>query len=67
MNRKNCDWIVDCVSSILVSPRWEAEVLSFIDENCIIFDNEEENKLQFTNVHRDFIDLVDSVLKESIG
>jgi hypothetical protein len=59
-------WIIDCVASILASPRWEAEVLSFVDENCIIFDSEEENKLQFMTVHREFINLVDNVLRERL-
>lgn len=25
--------------------------MSFLDENCLIFDNEEENKLEFTIIH----------------
>jgi len=25
--------------------------MSFIDENCIVFDNEEENKLEYTTIH----------------
>ena len=24
--------------------------MSFIDENCVIFDNEEENKIEYTDV-----------------
>ena len=26
--------------------------MSFIDEHCIVFDNEEENKLVFTDIHK---------------
>ena len=25
--------------------------MSFLDDNCIIFDNEEENKLEYTQIH----------------
>lgn len=25
--------------------------MSFLDENCIIFDTEDENKLEYTTVH----------------
>lgn len=25
--------------------------MSFLDENCIIFDNDDENKLEYTTVH----------------
>jgi hypothetical protein len=66
MNTCNYKWIIDCVASTLASPRWEAEVLSFIDEKCIIFDNEEENQLQYTQIHQDFVVLVDAVLRERL-
>ena len=26
--------------------------MSFIDENCIVFDSEEENKLSYTDTHK---------------
>jgi hypothetical protein len=25
--------------------------MSFLDENCLIFDNEEENRLEYTSIH----------------
>lgn len=25
--------------------------MSFLDENCIIFDNDDENKLEYTSIH----------------
>lgn len=25
--------------------------MSFLDENCIVFDNEDENKLEYTAIH----------------
>jgi len=25
--------------------------MSFLDENCLIFDTEEENKLEYTGIH----------------
>lgn len=25
--------------------------MSFLDENCLVFDNEEENKLEYTQIH----------------
>jgi len=36
--------------------------MSFIDEYCIIFDNEEENKLEFTNLHNDFKKIVEELM-----
>lgn len=31
--------------------------MQFLDENCIVFDSEEENKLEYTGIHkvRDFV------------
>jgi len=36
--------------------------MSFLDEYCIIFDNEEENKLEYTSIHNDFKRLVDELI-----
>jgi len=38
--------------------------MSFIEENCIFFDNDEENKLEYTQLHSDFKKLVDELLCE---
>jgi len=45
------DWFFDMIIGFLRSPRWKAPVMSFLDEHCIVFDNEEENKLEFTKIH----------------
>lgn len=36
--------------------------MSFLDEHCIIFDNEEENKLEYTPLHKQFKDLVEELI-----
>ena len=41
--------------------------MSFLDEYCIIFDNEEENKLEYTNIHSDFKNLVEELIGELIA
>mmetsp|Transcript_14246 Transcript_14246/g.19261 ORF Transcript_14246/g.19261 Transcript_14246/m.19261 type:complete len:106 (+) Transcript_14246:139-456(+) len=38
--------------------------MSFLDEHCVIFDNEEENKLEFTQIHKDFKEMVEKLLGE---
>ena len=45
------DWFFDIIINFLRSPRWKTPVMSFLDEYCIIFDNEEENKLEYTTIH----------------
>ena len=45
------EWFFDMIIGFLRSPRWKTPVMSFLDEFCIQFDNEEENKLEFTKIH----------------
>jgi len=46
----------------LKSQAFKSPLISFIDENCLVFDNEEENKLEYTNVHNKFKDVVEGLL-----
>lgn len=39
------------VVQFLNSPIWRVSILDFVDEKCIIFDNEEENKFEYTTIH----------------
>mmetsp|Transcript_5311 Transcript_5311/g.13208 ORF Transcript_5311/g.13208 Transcript_5311/m.13208 type:complete len:226 (-) Transcript_5311:138-815(-) len=58
------DWIADYVLQFMTSLPWTGPIEQFIDENCVIFDlpNAEDNKLEYTEVHTRFKDLVDSLL-----
>lgn len=38
--------------------------MTFLDENCIIFDSEEENKLEYTVLHSKFKKLIEGLLEE---
>jgi len=55
------------IIGFLRSPRWKTPVMSFLDENCIVFDNEDENKLEFTTIHKEFSKLVEGLLMELMG
>lgn len=46
------DWIFDAVMNIFQSPTWEIPFNQFIDENCIFFDNADENSLAWTEIHQ---------------
>ena len=39
------------IIGFLRSPRWKTPVMSFIDEYCTAFDDEDEHKLEFTKTH----------------
>ena len=41
-------------------------MLSFIEENCLIFDSEEENKFEYTKIHQAFKDLFEKLFAEMI-
>jgi len=56
------DWFFDIIINFLRSPRWKTPIMSFLDEYCIIFDNEEENKLEYTSIHNEFKRLVDELI-----
>ena len=63
MNTCNYKWIIDCVASTLASPRWEAEVLFYI----FIFDNEEENQLQYTHIDQDLVSMKNCCVMRKIS
>jgi len=41
--------------------------MSFLDEYCIVFDNEEENKLEYTSIHNEFKKLVEELIGELLA
>lgn len=57
------DWLFDIIINFLKSPAWKAPVMSFIDEHCVVFDSEDENKLEYTPIHKNFKKLVDDLLE----
>ena len=42
-------WLFDSVTQFLKGANWAVPVWDFIDDNCIVFDSEEENKLEGLN------------------
>lgn len=52
------EWLFDLLLAVFRSPQWDAAIMGFVDENCAIFDNEEENKLSYTSTHQHFKELV---------
>ncbi len=47
----------------LACPVWKAPIQQFIDQNCSEFENTEENKFAYTDVHNRFKALVDGQLE----
>ena len=55
-------WLFDSVTQFLKGPEWAVPVWDFIDENCIIFDSEEENKLVYHDTFNLFREMVEGLL-----
>ena len=61
------DWFFDIIINFLRSPRWKTPIMSFLDEYCIVFDNEDENKLEYTSIHNEFKKLVEELIGELLA
>ena len=61
------DWLFDFVLQFLESELFDSAVMDFVDEKCEIFDNEEENKFAYTDIHREFKEHVDALLSSNLG
>uniref|UniRef100_A0A8C5RVJ7 Cilia- and flagella-associated protein 36 n=1 Tax=Laticauda laticaudata TaxID=8630 RepID=A0A8C5RVJ7_LATLA len=62
------EWVVDSIAGFLRSPAWSIPILEFVEHKCEVFDDEEESKLSYTEIHQEYKALVekllDSYLKE---
>lgn len=58
------EWIVEAVIQFVKSPLWTVPINNFIDDQCIVFAEEEggEMKFEFTAIFQTFQQLVDSLL-----
>lgn len=61
------DWIFDFVLQFLESDRFDAAVMDFVDENCHIFENDEENKFIYTDIYKEFLDHMEGVINSNLG
>ncbi|XP_007890582.2 cilia- and flagella-associated protein 36 isoform X2 [Callorhinchus milii] len=57
------EWVVEGIAGYLSSPCWTIPTTDFVEQNCIVFDDEEENKLSYTEIHREYKELVEQLLE----
>ena len=55
-------WLIESMVQFLVSPIWKLNINSYIDENCIIFEDVEENQLEHLKCHKEFVKVTESML-----
>lgn len=61
------DWIFDSIITYFKSPVYKNTIMSFIDEHCIVFDSEEENKLEYTDIHNKFKKLFEGLIDQLLS
>lgn len=55
------------IVGIFKQPTWINPINSFMDESCGIFEDVEENKLEYTGIHNAFKSLVDNLLSAHLS
>ena len=60
------EWILEIMTEYLQSPLWKNDIVSFVEENCCVFENTEENRLEYTEIHNNFKQLVERKLEAYI-
>ena len=41
-------------------------MMTFIDDNCVVFDNEEVNKFSYSDIHERFREMADALLLQHL-
>lgn len=45
-------WLVEYILQMLTSPMWTIPIETFLEENCITFEDKEENSIQHFKLHK---------------
>lgn len=61
------DWIFDYSLQFLESDKFDAALMDFVDEKCLVFEDAEENKLIYTEIHREFCDHVEALISSNLA
>ncbi len=54
------------MAEFLQSPLWKNSIINFVEEKCVVFEDEEENRLEYTEIHGQFKRLVESKIEAYI-
>ncbi|KAI4890967.1 hypothetical protein NFI96_031554, partial [Prochilodus magdalenae] len=60
---EDSEWVVESIAGYLGSPEWVIPVTDFMENKCSVFDDEEENKLTYTEIHQQYKQLVEKLLE----
>ncbi|ELW47878.1 Coiled-coil domain-containing protein 104 [Tupaia chinensis] len=51
------EWVVESIAGFLRGPDWSIPILDFVEQKCEVFDDEEESKLTYTEIHQEYKEL----------
>ncbi|XP_059421569.1 cilia- and flagella-associated protein 36 isoform X1 [Carassius carassius] len=57
------EWVLESIAGFLSSPDWLIPMAHFMDNKCSVFDDEDENKLTYTDIHHQYKQLVERLLE----
>ncbi|KAB5518313.1 hypothetical protein PHYPO_G00164280 [Pangasianodon hypophthalmus] len=60
---EDSEWVVESIAGYLGSPDWLLPLTDFMENKCSVFDDEEENKLSYTEIHQQYKQLVEKLLE----
>jgi hypothetical protein len=60
------DWLTHVLGTIFQSPSWTVPISSWVDERCLVFDNEQEHKHIFNTLHKEFLSFVEARLEAAL-
>ncbi|KAM9847903.1 cilia- and flagella-associated protein 36 isoform 2-T2 [Aulostomus maculatus] len=63
MAEDDSEWVVESIVGYLASPEWVIPVTDFMENRCTVFDDEDENKLSYTEIHQQYKKLVERLLE----
>ncbi|XP_029927006.1 cilia- and flagella-associated protein 36 isoform X2 [Myripristis murdjan] len=63
MAEDDSEWVVESIAGYLGSPEWIIPVTDFMENKCTVFDEEDENKLTYTEIHQQYKQLVEKLLE----
>ncbi|KAM3606745.1 uncharacterized protein V6R79_022512 [Siganus canaliculatus] len=62
MAEDDSEWVLESIVGYLGSPEWVIPVSDFMENKCTVFDDEDENKLAYTDIHLQYKKLVEKLL-----
>lgn len=61
------DWIFDVALQFLESDKFDAAVMDFVDEKCFVFEDTEENKFIYSDIHKEFCEHIEALITSHLG